>query len=96
MFDDRVIGRPSVHKCNSVQRDTDADEVEDFVDEGTIRCEEKALSHWWPLGITHNDTLASVYQKVDREGHTYPQDMTTAPSSRANFMVLYPRPEPLP
>lgn len=34
MFDDRVIGRPPVDKRNGVQRDPDADEVEDFVDEG--------------------------------------------------------------
>ena len=34
MFDDRVVGRPPVDKRNSVQRDTDANEVEDFVDEG--------------------------------------------------------------
>lgn len=33
MFDDRFAGGPSVHKCNSIERDTDADEVEDFVDE---------------------------------------------------------------
>ena len=58
MFDDRVIGRPSVHKCNSVQRDTDADEVEDFVDEGAKDCEVKRLSTLWPFGITHNDTFA--------------------------------------
>ena len=34
MLNDRVIRRPSVHKCNCVQRNTDADEVEDFVNEG--------------------------------------------------------------
>lgn len=33
MLDDRVIGGPSVYKCNSVQRDTNADEVEDLIDE---------------------------------------------------------------
>lgn len=39
-----------------------------------------------------------LYQRIDsgEDGRTYPQDMMTAPSSRANFMVLYPRPEPLP
>ena len=58
MFDDRVIGRPSVHKCNSVQRDTNADEVEDFVDEGAKKCQKKALINFWPLDITHNDTNA--------------------------------------
>ena len=43
MFDDGVIRRPSIHKCNGVQRDTDANEVEDFVDEGAKRCEEKGV-----------------------------------------------------
>lgn len=37
MFDNRVVRRPSVHECNGVQRDTDADEVENFVDEGANR-----------------------------------------------------------
>ena len=37
MFDNRVIRRPSIDKCNSIQRDTDSDEVEDFVDECTAR-----------------------------------------------------------
>lgn len=41
MFDDGVIRRPSIHKRNSVQRDANADEVEDFVDEGAKECEEK-------------------------------------------------------
>ena len=33
VFNDRVIGRPSVHKRNGVQCNADADEVEDFIDE---------------------------------------------------------------
>ena len=32
MLDDGVIGCPSIDKRNSIQRNTDADEVEDFVD----------------------------------------------------------------
>lgn len=54
MFDNRVIRRPSVHECNSVQRDTDADEVEDFVDKRTKRCEEKKIISWYPLSWYHS------------------------------------------
>ena len=35
MFDDGVIGRPPINQRDSIQRDTDADEVEDFIDEST-------------------------------------------------------------
>ena len=35
MLDNGIIGRPSIHKCNGVESDTDADEVEHFVNEGT-------------------------------------------------------------
>lgn len=34
MLDDGVVGRPAVDERDGVQRDADADEVEDFVDEG--------------------------------------------------------------
>lgn len=33
VLDDGVIGRPSIDKRDGIQRDADADEVEDFVDE---------------------------------------------------------------
>lgn len=34
MLDDGVVGRPAVDERDGIQRDADADEVEDFVDEG--------------------------------------------------------------
>lgn len=39
MLDDGVIGCPSIDKRDSIQRDTDADEVEDLVDERTGGCQ---------------------------------------------------------
>ena len=41
VFDDRIIRHPTVHQRNSVQRDTDADEIENFVDEGARRGKER-------------------------------------------------------
>ena len=35
MLNDRVTRRPPVDKRNGIQRDADAEEVEDFVDEVT-------------------------------------------------------------
>lgn len=99
VFDDRIVGRPSVHKCNSVQRDTDADEVEDFVDKSAGRGKER-LSTQSVGNIMVNIVLFSQRQlrfTEKRDGkRTYPQDMITAPSSSANFIVLYPRPGPWP
>lgn len=100
MFDDRIVGRPSVHKCNSVQRDTDADEVEDFVDESAGGGKER-LSTQSVGNIMVNLVLFSQrglrFIENRKEGRrTYPQDMITAPSSSANFIVLYPRPGPWP
>ena len=38
MLDDGIIGRPAVNKRDSVQRDADTDEIEDFIDESARRC----------------------------------------------------------
>ena len=35
MLDDGIIGRPPINERDGIQRDTDADEVENFVDEST-------------------------------------------------------------
>lgn len=35
MLDDGITGRPSIDERHGIQRDTDSDEVEDFVDECT-------------------------------------------------------------
>ena len=100
MLDDGVIGRPPINQCDSIQRDTDADEVEDFVDESTGS--EKSNLSTPPIAnisgqlCSHSghDECASLKEKDGKR--RYPQDMITAPSSSANFIVLYPRPEPLP
>lgn len=70
MLDDRVIGSPSVHKCNSVQRDTDADEVENFVDEGANKCKKKPRSIQFVTELTSLPTMHLAYKKAGRERRT--------------------------
>lgn len=36
MLNDGIVGRPSIHHCDGIQCDTDADEIEDFVDERAV------------------------------------------------------------
>ena len=67
MLDDRVIGRPSVHKRNSVQRDTDANEVEDFIDKGAKRCKKTRKSTQFVIDLTSSpkiDLVVSYIRKV--------------------------------
>ena len=45
MLDNRIARRPSVDKRNGIQRDTNTDEVEDFVDERTRRGGPDSLAH---------------------------------------------------
>lgn len=85
MLDDGVLRRPSVDKCDSIQCDTNTNEVEYLVNKGTGGCKKKEGRQ-----SMANFIIPKVMTDLRKlTGKTYPQDMMTAPSSSANLIVLF-------
>lgn len=64
MLDDGVIGRPSIDKRDGIQRDADANEVEDFIDESAASRKRIHSLSTQPISNTHGKPCSIPIKKT--------------------------------